>query len=92
MPTLRKYLRTPGPYLGVLFLGLCLLTMDAAREPEWQVSARLYIALVKLYQEHASPALEGRIRCRYDPTCSRYSIGAVQEFGIAKGLVLTVRS
>lgn len=29
-------------------------------------------------------------RCRYYPTCSEYSIEAVREYGVRRGLVLTV--
>ncbi|MDQ2774870.1 MAG: membrane protein insertion efficiency factor YidD [Acidobacteriota bacterium] len=31
------------------------------------------------------------IRCRYQPTCSEYSLEAVRRFGIGRGLQLTVR-
>ena len=91
MSTLRKCLKNPGWYLAVLVLGFALLAVDATREPKRQISARAYIGLVREYQEHAHPVLEGRVRCRYDPTCSEYSIGAVREYGIARGLVMTVQ-
>ena len=35
--------------------------------------------------------LSGLIACRYDPTCSVYSIQAVQKYGIRWGLVLSVK-
>lgn len=38
------------------------------------------------YQRLISPLLPRR--CRYEPTCSRYAIEAIGEFGILKGLVL----
>jgi len=37
------------------------------------------------------PLLEGRIQCRYEPTCSEYSIQAVRRFGIRRGLEMTFR-
>jgi putative membrane protein insertion efficiency factor len=37
------------------------------------------------------PLLKDRVRCRYQPTCSDYSVEAVEKHGIRRGLVLTVR-
>ncbi|WP_028450205.1 membrane protein insertion efficiency factor YidD [Chitinibacter tainanensis] len=51
--------------------------------------SRLIIALVKLYQLMISPLLGPR--CRFTPTCSQYSIEAIQKYGAAKGSYLTVR-
>jgi uncharacterized protein len=39
-----------------------------------------------LYRRVISPALPRR--CRYEPTCSRYAVDAIREFGILRGLVL----
>jgi uncharacterized protein len=41
------------------------------------------IALVRFYQYAISPML-GR-RCRYFPTCSEYTVDAVQKYGALKG-------
>jgi putative membrane protein insertion efficiency factor len=38
------------------------------------------------YSRFVSPAIPQR--CRYEPTCSRYAVGAVHEYGILRGLVL----
>lgn len=38
------------------------------------------------YQRLISPALPRR--CKYEPTCSRYAIQAVRQYGILRGLVL----
>jgi putative membrane protein insertion efficiency factor len=43
-------------------------------------------APIVLYQRVISPALPRR--CKYEPTCSRYAVGAIREFGILRGLVL----
>ncbi|WP_047395031.1 membrane protein insertion efficiency factor YidD [Chitinibacter sp. ZOR0017] len=51
--------------------------------------SRLIIALVKLYQLMISPLLGPR--CRFTPTCSQYSIEAIQKYGAAKGSYLTAR-
>ena len=44
---------------------------------------RLLIALVRVYQYAISP-LMGR-SCRYLPTCSEYTVDAVQKYGALKG-------
>ncbi len=46
------------------------------------------VAPVVAYQRLISPALPRR--CKYEPTCSRYAVQAVGEYGILRGLVLAV--
>jgi len=44
------------------------------------------VAPIVLYQHFISPALPRR--CKYEPTCSRYAVDAIREYGILRGLVL----
>jgi len=76
---------------GIAALMVLLVALDATRAPQRQVTARLYLAAVRFYQRDLQPLTASFIRCRYNPTCSRYSIQAVQRFGIAKGLGLTIK-
>jgi uncharacterized protein len=46
----------------------------------------LAVAPIRLYQRLISPALGPR--CKYEPSCSRYAVQAIQRFGILRGLVL----
>jgi putative membrane protein insertion efficiency factor len=48
----------------------------------------LVSAPIVVYQRIISPALPRR--CRYEPTCSRYAVQAIGEYGILKGSVLAV--
>ena len=64
---------------------------DAARAPEHQFSAWAYIGAVHTYQEVGRPWLDGIVACRYRPTCSEYSVQAVQRYGICRGLYLTAK-
>jgi len=48
--------------------------------------ARVAQAPIVLYRRVISPALPRR--CKYEPTCSAYALGALREFGILRGLVL----
>jgi len=43
------------------------------------------IGCVKFYQKFLSPLMPGS--CRYYPTCSNYTIMAVEKYGVLKGLV-----
>ncbi len=42
-----------------------------------------FILLIKLYQWVISPLTPAA--CRYNPTCSTYSIQAIKEWGVLKG-------
>jgi putative membrane protein insertion efficiency factor len=89
MSTLRKRLKRPGTYLLLLILMLVLASLDSLRAPERQITARLYIGAVHGYQHYGRPLSKKYIRCRYNPTCSEYSLEAVRKYGIRRGLVLT---
>ncbi len=43
-------------------------------------------APIVVYQRLISPALPPR--CKYEPSCSRYAVQAIREFGVGRGLVL----
>lgn len=43
-------------------------------------------APIVVYQRVISPAIPRR--CKYEPTCSRYAVDAIKEFGILRGAVL----
>ncbi len=47
------------------------------------VVARLVVLLIRGYQVTLSPLLPSA--CRYQPTCSRYALEAVQRHGALKG-------
>lgn len=89
MSALRKCLKHPATYLGVLVLFSAAVLADCSRPPADQWSARIYIAAVGGYQDTASPRLAGYVRCRFHPTCSHYSVEAVRKYGLRKGLLLT---
>jgi putative membrane protein insertion efficiency factor len=51
-----------------------------------RVARAVVLAPLHLYRRVISPGLPRR--CRYEPTCSRYAVEAIREFGILRGLVL----
>ena len=92
MSALRQRLKNPRIYLCFLATVLVLATVDSFRAPSAQLTARVYVGVVKhVYQTAARPVVKGWIQCRYVPTCSDYSISAVSTHGIRRGLVLTTK-
>ncbi len=49
----------------------------------------IIINLIKLYRFIVSPLLGHS--CRYMPTCSEYSIEALRNFGLLKGLFMSLK-
>lgn len=50
---------------------------------------KIIIALIRFYQLALSPLKQPT--CRFSPTCSQYSIEAIERFGVIKGTYLYVR-
>jgi len=48
---------------------------------------RILIKLIKAYQR---APLKSHGACRYQPTCSNYAIGAIEEHGAFIGSILTI--
>ena len=48
--------------------------------------ARGALAVIRFYQRFISPGLPPA--CRFYPSCSRYTYGAIERFGLARGLWL----
>jgi len=47
---------------------------------------RAVTAPIRVYQRFLSPALAPR--CKYEPSCSRYAVQAIERYGILRGSVL----
>jgi putative membrane protein insertion efficiency factor len=50
---------------------------------------KILIAIVKLYKFLISPILPGS--CRFVPSCSEYSLVALEKYGAVKGVWLSMR-
>jgi hypothetical protein len=50
---------------------------------------KLFLALIRFYQRHISPAYPRR--CRFEPTCSEYAVQAIGKYGALKGGALAAR-
>lgn len=53
-----------------------------------RIARAVVVAPIAVYRRVLSPALPPR--CKYEPTCSRYAVEAITEYGILRGLVLAV--
>ena len=49
----------------------------------------LVLALIGFYSRAISPAIPSA--CKFYPTCSAYASGAVQRYGVRKGLWMAMR-
>ena len=49
-----------------------------------RVASGLAIALIRAYQAAVSPLLGPA--CRFEPSCSRYMIGAIEKYGLIRGV------
>ncbi|HAW50808.1 MAG TPA: membrane protein insertion efficiency factor YidD [Flavobacteriales bacterium] len=50
---------------------------------------KLFTGLIKFYQMAISPYLGQN--CRYEPTCSEYSVRAIDKYGVFKGSWLSIK-
>lgn len=70
----------------VLAALLVLLAVDFALPPQHQVSARVLVGAIDLYQATLSPLLGAAgVRCRFQPTCSHYGEAAIRKYGTLRG-------
>ena len=55
-----------------------------------QIWYLIFIAPIKIYQLFISPMLPNT--CRHLPTCSDYTIEAINEYGVLKGIIKGLNS
>lgn len=84
-----RLIKRPEFYLAIVALLVTLVAIDAMRPPRNQVSVRMYVSAVHGYHRYIHPLTYRFIRCHYRPTCSRYSVEAVEKYGIFHGLQLS---
>jgi putative membrane protein insertion efficiency factor len=48
-------------------------------------AARSALFVIDEYRAHVSPRLEGKVNCRFRPTCSAYGRAVIAKYGFAKG-------
>ena len=50
---------------------------------------KVAVRVIRLYQEVVSPIIPPR--CRFHPSCSQYAVDALLQYGLPKGLLLSLR-
>ena len=77
--------------LAAFAAAIVLVLLDSSRRPADQYTASAYVGAVRAYQAVGRPIIKPFCQCRYLPSCSEYSIEAVQTHGIRYGLYLSAR-
>jgi len=76
----------------VLAAAVALLVADWTRPPVVQWSARAELAAIGVYRRYLSPRLSfAGVRCRFQPSCSRYAEQAIRSHGSLVGTTLALR-
>ena len=70
----------------VLVALVVLITLHDWLQPRnREITTFLAVSMIEEYREHVSPRLEGRVFCRFEPTCSKYGLESVREHGAVIG-------
>ncbi|MDR2412852.1 MAG: membrane protein insertion efficiency factor YidD [Rickettsiales bacterium] len=51
----------------------------------------VFLFLIRFYQLVVSPFTGGRAACRFVPTCSEYTMQAIEKHGVMRGCFLGIR-
>lgn len=72
--------------VAICLLVVLLAAWDLSRPPARQLSARLLLAGIAVYQAHGSRWMSAAgVRCRFEPTCSRYAQAVIRRDGALVG-------
>ncbi len=53
---------------------------------------RMIVYLIKFYQKHISVFFEKNgVKCKFYPSCSEYSLQAIEKYGCIKGIFLSIK-
>lgn len=77
-------------YALLIFIFLFVLAWDNLQKPENELSVKTVRAAITVYQAVGRPILKGRVKCRFEPSCSDYAKAVYNKYGLIKGTRLTV--
>jgi uncharacterized protein len=73
---------------------MSVTTANITRQKTSPISSAA-IAFIRGYQTFVSPLLHNllgvKAACRYSPTCSEYAQDAIRQYGLGKGMLLSIR-
>lgn len=77
---------------AIILLLVVGAVVDWSRPPHRQLSVPLYEwTVIRSYRATLRPLTSWAVHCRFKPTCSQYSLEAVQKHGLPTGAWLTLR-
>lgn len=94
MPALRQSVKSWRFWIFFLVAAVLAVAamIDWTKPASSQSSVQFYNrAVFTGYYGHIHPVTSRFVRCRFQPTCSIYSVMAVQTHGFPKGLWMTVK-
>jgi len=68
----------------MLIVFFILLIIDFVNSPQKQITAKIAISLINIYQEYISPKIQF-IQCKHTITCSEFMKLKIREKGFLKG-------
>jgi uncharacterized protein len=74
--------------IGILVV---FLFLDVSGPPQRQATVKVVIFSVRQYQRFISPGLRGIVKCKFEPSCSEYSIQSVEKYGTLRGSFKTLK-
>lgn len=79
-------------WIGAALVFLLLFGLDVRQAPQNQISARILIAMIDVYQATLSKLMPvAGVQCRFEPTCSHYAEGAIRRYGTLTGTYKAAR-
>lgn len=72
---------------GLLFAAIiaAFIIHDVSMPRGHGFAARAALFAIDEYRAHISPHLEGRVTCRFEPTCSAYGRAVISKYGFLAG-------
>lgn len=76
------------PVMILCAVAAALIVLDGMRRPEAQITSRLLVKLIEIYQRFISRGILEKNNisiCRFQPTCSEYTRQSFLKYGLFKG-------
>ncbi len=65
------------------------VVVDGLQAPQQQIGVQVHRAAIHAYRVVLKPIIAGSTHCKFEPTCSEYSLRVVQRHGWPRGSLLT---
>ena len=82
MPSLWQHMKVLA--VVIIFITV-IVAWDSVHPPDKEVSVRVAVSMIDVYQTIGRPVLKGHVQCRFVPSCSDYSNMFSISMGLSKG-------